>query len=151
MIALYETKGHPHKVTKTADKQSKKKQASRPTTARWFFGSLFNLLRRFGSTFIWVGFLSYAIHVAGVVLIAYAGRNSNANMAIRIAANLNVAFALSFTTAGLVTGLYFREYKRHRKTRERLTARITQLELHIDPNRTSSRLTSQGLTQREDL
>lgn len=139
-------------TTKSADKQSKKKKrGSRPTTSRWFLGSLFNLGRRFGSQILWVGLLVYLVKIAGNVMIAYAGRNSNANLAIRIAANLNVAFAFSVTTSIVTSGLYIGEFKRHRQTRKRLTARVAGLELQIDPNRTSSRLTSEGMTQREDL
>jgi hypothetical protein len=151
VVTLYDARRCAKVVTKTVDKRSKKKQTSGPTTARWFLGSLFNLLRRFGSQVIWVTLLAYAVHSAAIVFIAYAGQTTNANLAIRIATHLNVAFAFSFSATGISAALYIREYKRHRVTRERLTARTKELELQIDPNRTSSLLTSQGLTKKEDL
>jgi hypothetical protein len=62
-----------------------------------------------------------------------------------------LAVNISLTVTGLSIGLYLYERKLHRATRERLAKRVTSLELTIDENRTSSRLTSEGLTQREDL
>lgn len=100
---------------------------------------------------MWVGLLAYCVHLAAWVFVQFAGKSSDANLALRIAANLNVAFTLSFTATGVSMVLYWRERKLHRATRERLTARISMLELKVDPGRTTSRLTSEGLTRKEDL
>ena len=135
-------------------KASQKKAAGSkkpPGIVRWFLGNIFNLLRRFGSTIAWVGLIGYCAHLAALVMIAYAGKTSNANLAFRIAANLNVAFGLSITCTGVSIALYLKERAMHRSTRERLARRITELELRVDPSRTSSKLTSEGLTRKEDL
>jgi hypothetical protein len=131
----------------TAGKTKKKA----PSDFRWFVGSIFTLTKRFGSQVIWAACLGYVAHETALVLTALAGRTSNANLALRIFGNLNLAVSISFTVAGLSIGLYLYERKLHRTSRERLAKRITSLELTIDKNRTSSRLTSEGLTQREDL
>jgi hypothetical protein len=136
---------------KIASKKSKRKQLSSPTTSRWFWGNVFNLFRRFGSTIIWATVVAFIFHLAANVLIAYVGHELKADLAVRIAANLNVAFGLSVSTTLITSYLYTREFKRHRETRERLSARAAALERQIDANRTSSRLTSQGMTQTEDL
>lgn len=138
-------------VTKAATKQSKKKQGPRLTTLRWFVGNLFNLGRRFGSQILWIWLLAYLGKTASGVFVAYAGLTTNANVAVRIAANLNFVFAASFTTSIVTSGLYIREFRRHRQTRKRLAERVRYLELTIDPDRSSSRLTSEGMTQKEDL
>ncbi len=118
---------------------------------RWLLVNLFNLIRRFGSTIAVVGLLAYCAHEAATVLVAFAGRTSNANLALRLAANLNVAIGLSVCVSGGSIALYINERRLHRRTIERLSARNAALELKIDPNRSSSRLTVQGLTQKEDL
>lgn len=129
----------------------KQNQQPPPSTFRWLLGSVFNLTRKFGHQLMWVLLLGYCAHLFAGVMVSFAGRNSDANLALRIAANLNVAVTLSLTATGISIGLYIRERKLHRATRERLTERITKLELKVDPKRTSSRLTSEGLTRREDL
>jgi hypothetical protein len=121
-----------------------------PSTSRYILGNLFNLLRRFGgTTIVWacIAFLGYE---AKEVLIAYAGRSSFADLTFRLLAQVSIVWKLSLTLAGFSITLYLRERNLHRKTRERLTARITQLELKIDPTRTSSLLTPEGLTREED-
>jgi hypothetical protein len=131
----------------TAGKTKKKA----PSDFRWFVGSIFTIAKRFGSQAIWAFCLGYIAHETAQVLTAFAGRTSNANLALRIFGNLNLAVSISLTVTGLSIGLYLYERKLHRATRERLAKRVTSLESTIDENRTSSRLTSEGLTQREDL
>jgi hypothetical protein len=128
---------------------SKKKKA--PSAFRWFVGSIFNLVKRFGSQTIWAGVLVYIAHEMAIVFTAYAGRTSNADLALRLFGNLNVTVSICISISGLSIALYLRERKLHRGTRERLAGRVSSLELMIDSNRTSSRLTSEGLTQRQDL
>jgi hypothetical protein len=50
----------------------------------------------------------------------------------------------------LVNYLILKGEELHRRTRERLAARVTELELKLDPSRTSSLLTSKGLTRKGD-
>jgi hypothetical protein len=71
-------------------------------------------------------------------------------LAFQLITNISFVWSASISVSGLSIALYLRERKLHRKTRERLTGRITELELKIDPKRTSSHLTSEGLTRRED-
>jgi len=111
---------------------------------------MFNLLRRFGGTIVIWSCIAYLGHEAREVLIAYAGKSSFADLTFRLLAQVSIVWELSLTLAGFSVTLYLRERNLHRKTRERLTARITQLELKIDPSRTSSLLTPEGLTREED-
>jgi hypothetical protein len=124
-----------------------------PSTFRWFMGHIFSLLRRHGNFVtgcILAGFIVYEL--AGVVK-AFAGRSSDVqlNFWLGLIANVKVEFVISITVSGLSIGLYLRERIQHRETRERLTKRVTALELLLDPNRTSSHLTSKGLTRKDDL
>jgi hypothetical protein len=134
----------------TASEIPSPKNKARPSDFRWLVGSTFNLIKKFGHQLIWAALLGYLGHQTAVVFVAFAGKASNADLAVRIAANLNVAVTISLAVTGLSIGLYLRERKLHRATRERLTARITTLERRVDPTRTSSRLTREGLTRKED-
>lgn len=116
----------------------------------YFFGHVFSQLRRHGNSLIfWIG-IAYCVHEMAVTLQAFAGRTSLANLGLSIFANLSVAWTINFTVSGISIALYLRERAVHRKTRERLTSRIKVIELKVDPTRTSSHLTSKGLTQKED-
>lgn len=117
---------------------------------RWFFGHVFSLVRRHGRTIIIWSSLCYIVRQAALALIAFAGKQSIARLAFALAANISIAWTLCFSVAGLSMTLYVRERGLHRKTRERLTKRNIELEKKEDPNRTSSNLTSQGLTRAED-
>jgi hypothetical protein len=122
-----------------------------PTNFRWFFGHVFSIFRRHGNALAFWICIAYLGHLASVTLIAFAGKQSLANFAINLAANIDIVWTVSVSITGLSITLYLRERRLHRKTRERLTARTTELELMIDPNRTSSLLTSKGLTRKEDV
>lgn len=121
-----------------------------PSTFRWFCGNVFSLFRRHGNIIIigltagWLG------HEAARAFIAFAGKTSYASLTGSLIANLSVVWELSLTLSGISVTLYLRERKLHRDTRERLTARNTQLELRLDPNRSSSHLTPRGETRKED-
>jgi hypothetical protein len=128
------------------------KQVSKPdpTFYRWFFGSIFNLLRRHGKTVAgWIG-TGYIVRQVSLAFIAFAGRESTADLSLRILSSVSFVWTASVTMTGLAATLYIRERRLHRRTRERLAARITDLELRLDPTRTSSLLTSEGLTRKGD-
>src|SRR5260370_1214119 len=111
------------------------KQASKPepTFYRWFFGSVFNLLRRHGNVIAgWVG-VGFIARQVSLAFIAYAGRSSTANLSLSILASVSFVWTASVTMTGLSITLYIRERRLHRRTRERLAARITELELKLDP------------------
>lgn len=112
---------------------------------------MFSLARQFGYTLVWAPVVAYAIYTVGYTFRAFAGQTSIANVALEIAGQLNVTVKVSVTLALTTSGLWLNEYRRHRKTRQRLTARITELELRLDPHRTSSNLTDEGTTQPGDL
>jgi hypothetical protein len=117
---------------------------------RWFFGHVFDLLRRHGGIVgFWIG-MGYIAHEVSKAFIAFAGRESTANLAFSLMSNVNLVFTGSIAISGLSVSLYLRERIQHRQTRKRLAGRITELELRIDPKRTSSRLTEEGLTRKED-
>ena len=73
-----------------------------------------------------------------------------ASLTLRILANIIVKWALTVAVSGISIALYIRERIKHENTRERLTQRITKLELQANPTRTSSQLTTKGRTRKED-
>lgn len=134
-------------------KAKKAARNSSPTTSpfgRWFLGHLFSLVRRHGNLGItWFG-VGWCAYQARAVLIAYAGKQSIGKLSVSVLANLHVVFVLSITVGGTSVVLYLRERRLHRRTRDRLTDRVSELELKLDPSRTSSLLTPEGLTRKED-
>lgn len=121
-----------------------------PSTFRWFFGNLFSLLRRHGAAVSVCSVIGWSVHQVALVFIAYAGKASIANLTFRLLASVSVVWTVSLTLSGISITLYVRERRLHRRVRERLTTRITELELKIDPKRTSSLLTPQGTTRKGD-
>jgi hypothetical protein len=139
------------KGKKTTDKEQKNPVIKEPPSFfRWFFGNTFSVLRRHGNIIgFWVG-MGYIARQVSLAFVAYAGKQSNANLVLSLMSNVNFVFTGSIAISGLSVSLYLRERSLHRDTRKRLAARITELELKIDPTRTSSRLTEEGLTRKED-
>ncbi len=138
-------------MTKSAAKTSKGKDSDRLPAWRFIFTEIVALIRQFGSTVVWACVVLYLIHETAETVKAFAGRTSVANIIVDLAAHLNATVTISVTVAGVTSLLLALEHKRHRKTRKRLTGRITQLELIIDPNRSSSQLTTEGTTPIGDL
>jgi hypothetical protein len=135
-------------MTKHTPKKSEPRHE--PGAVRWFFGHVFSLLRRHGAALVVWSVIGWSIHEIAGVFIAYAGRTSIADLSLKVLANISVVWTLSLTLSGVSVTLYVRERRLHRKTRERLTTRITELELKIDPHRSSSLLTPQGQTRKGD-
>src|SRR6266446_1641125 len=125
-------------MSKTA-KQPKQPRYE-PSTFRWFFGHVFSLLRRHGAALTGWSVFGWTVHEIALVFIAYAGKESLADISFKVLASVNIVWTLSLTLSGVSVTLYMRERTLHRRTRERLTARITALEIQLDPNRTSSLL-----------
>ena len=139
-------------MTKPADKKSKTQaRAEPPVTLRWILSHIFVLVRQFGSQLIIALVVIYLIHEANIAAMAFAGRTSVASLVMQVAGQFNLTVGISIALTGITTTLWFNEHRRHKKTRERLTARITTLEKHIYSNRSSSMLTSQGTTSPGDL
>ena len=97
----------------------------------------------------WVG-AGYIARQVSLAFIVFAGKSSVADLSLTILGSVSFVWTASITLTGLSVTLYLRERSLHRKTRERLAARVTELELIVDPQRTSSLLTSKGLTRKED-
>lgn len=133
------------------DRKTKKAKGKGEPAWKWFGRSLFSLIRQFGNTAIWAAVCIFAIWEAGTTLRAFAGRTSVANLLLSIAAHVSLSVAISVAVSIGMTGMYLYEYRRHRKTRERLTARITQLEVRLDPHRSTSGISTEGTTLTGDL
>jgi len=127
-----------------------RKPRPEPSLFRWFFGHVFSLLRRHGGAVAMWLTIGWCAHEASKAIIAFAGKSSVADLSMKLLANLSVVWELSLTLSGISVTLYLRERKLHRDTRERLTARVTELELRIDPKRSSSQLTPRGQTRKGD-
>ena len=122
---------------------SKKAKATARTSApketpfnRWFIGHIFSLLRRHGNALCFCIALCYIVRQLSLALIAYAGKKSLADLSFALAANISMVWTINIAVTGLSITVYLRERKLHRKTRERLTGRITELEMGIDSKRT---------------
>jgi hypothetical protein len=98
---------------------------------------------------IWCG-IGWCAHVVSVAATAFAGKESIENLSLNFLANIKVVWTSSISLSGISISLYLRERAKHRETRQRLTGRVAELELKIDPTRTSSHLTAEGLTRKED-
>ena len=132
------------------DRPKKNAERERSTFSVWFWGHVFSLARRHGNIVaFWLG-IGYCIHEIGITVRAFAGTVSLANLGFSLFANVSFVWTVNIALSGISVALYFRERTIHRKTRERLTSRITMLELKVDSSRTSSHLTPKGLTQKED-
>jgi hypothetical protein len=121
-----------------------------PSGFRWFFGHIFSLARKQGGLLVICGTVIWCAREFAKVAIAYAGATSFADITVKVLASIQTVWTLSISVSGISIALYWRERSLDRKTRERLTRRITELEIKIDPSRTSSKLTSEGLTRKED-
>lgn len=111
---------------------------------------MFSLLRRHGGAIATCLVIGYSVQQVSQAFIAYAGKASIADLTLKVLANVSIVWTMSLTLSGISITLYVRERRLHRNTRERLTARVTELELKLDPNRTSSLLTSKGTTRKGD-
>lgn len=90
-----------------------------------------------------IGFLGFMFYKSIIVL---AGLSTSANIAVRLAGNLTVSRGIItlLTVSGWAFGLAQRSSRR--KNIERLVPLKNELEKVIDPKRTSSNLTSRGMT-----
>lgn len=117
---------------------------------RWFLGHVFSALRRHGNIVaFWVG-IGYCARQASLALIAFSGKTSTANLQLGLLANISFVWTVSVTLSGVSIALYLRERRLHRETIRRLSPRAIERELSIDPTRTSSQLTEEGKTRKED-
>lgn len=120
------------------------------TFARWFWGKVFRIIESTARPVVVMTGICTCVWFMADALKAYAGKQSVANMAFGVLADIKFVWTVSVAVGITGLALYFREVSLHRKTRERLAARNTELELRIDPTRRSSKLTSKGMTREDD-
>jgi hypothetical protein len=84
------------------------------------------------------------------VLVAFAGQQTSANLAFELLVNLQADRWLAYLVG--VAGVSYGASERHLRRRniKRLTERTEELEKRLHPGRTSSGLTPEGKTRRED-
>ena len=70
---------------------------------------------------------------------------------VKLLADVNVAIKISWVLTGFEGLWAFLEGQARRRKVEKMQARIKELELRLDPARTSSGLTTKGLTHRQDI
>jgi len=91
-----------------------------------------------------------AIYFAKEALVAYAGQSTNVTVNAAFSFLADMKFTFTLTLAGATTAWAAVERSlRHHKV-EYLQARIKELELKIDPKRSSSGLTQKGKTNPKD-
>ena len=133
-----------------ASNSKRRKNQDQPSGLRWFFGELFSLVRQFGHSLIWGAVACFLIFESAHTFQAFAGRTSVADLALKIAAQINLTVTFSLTLAGVTSALWGNECRRHKNTRKRLTERTTALEKRLDEKRESSQLTREGTTREGD-
>jgi hypothetical protein len=116
----------------------------------WFWGNIFDLLRANGRFFFVCIVTLFSVYWLSQTARSFAGQTTITNVSVRILANIVVKWAMTIAVSGLSIALYLREKKQHEITRERLTKRITELELRWDSGRISSQLTTKGRTRKGD-
>ena len=84
------------------------------------------------------------------VLVAFAGKETAANLALSLILNLQADRWFAYLVGAM--GVGYGAVKRHvrRRNIERLTRHTAELEKRLHPPRTSSGLTPKGKTRRED-
>jgi hypothetical protein len=123
---------------------------SKPPFKFWFWGHVFDQLRANGRYFLVCATIVLCVYKLSHAVESFAGQITITSITFRILANIIVKWSLTIAVSGLSIALYLRERKQHEKTRERLTKRITELELRLDPGRSSSQLTPKGRTRKGD-
>jgi hypothetical protein len=125
---------------------SKKSRGKGEPPWQWLAREVLALIRQFGNSVIWASVCAYLITQAAITLRAFAGRTSVASLLLDVASKVSLTVDISVALSIGLTGMYLYEYRRHRKTRERLTSRITQLEKQIDQKRSTSGISTEGTT-----
>jgi hypothetical protein len=90
------------------------------------------------------------VYLLGHAIESLSGKETNANIFIDLLGKIEVSVVLSWVVggAGIAYGRY--ERKLRKSTIDRLQGRIKSLEQELDPNRSSSKLTTTGDTNPED-
>lgn len=101
-------------------------------------------------TLCWTVVGLFLIYAAKVVLVAWAGKSTTANISLQILTKLQIDrwIAYLFGVSGVSYGAYERSLRR--RNIKRMSGLNTQLEQRLDPARTSSGLTPSGTTRKGD-
>lgn len=136
---------------KGGGKQTVPEQKAQPF-GRWFWGKIFAVAGSNARIIVVTAGVCICVWRIAAAFEVYAGKQSSADMTFGfgLLADIKMVYTISIAVGTTGVALYLRERRLHRKTRERLAARITDLELRIDPNRRSSKLTPEGLTREDD-
>lgn len=127
-------------------------RAPLPTSAfkQWFWAQIFDLARLSGRYIIVSAAICFCVYQLSIAARAFAGQESNASFTLKLLASVTFHWALTISVSGISVALYLRERNQHQRTRERLSKRVKELELVLDPSRSSSQLTAKGLTRKGD-
>jgi hypothetical protein len=100
------------------------------------------------------GFVALAViglgRYARDVLVAFAGKETAANLVLSLIVNLQADRWFAYLIGSLGVGYGAVERHLRRRNIRRLTAHTAELEKRLHPARTSSGLTPEGKTRRED-
>lgn len=96
------------------------------------------------------GFGATMVFFVAQIFIAYAGENTQADVAINLIAGIQADRWVAYIIALLGTGYGLRQRKLRQRAIERLTVRPKQLEQDMDPDRSSSDILPDGRTREED-
>ena len=135
---------------KTKQQQPKAPPQKAQSFGRWFCGRLLSIVAANSRLAIVVAGICTCVWFIADAFKAYAGKTSTADIKFGILADIRVVWTVSMAVGITGLALYRREVRLHRSTRERLAARITEMELRVDPARRSSKLTTQGMTREDD-
>ena len=96
------------------------------------------------------GAISFIAYMAYLAAKAFAGHTTLAQLGVTVAGNIEVNQTFSWILVVGFGGYGLNERRLRRKTVARLGSDNRELQLFIDPNRSSSHLTTKGTTRRED-
>ncbi len=105
--------------------------------------SAFSLLIPWGALIVIAYYLSGSINVL-------AGKYTFADIGFRVLSDIRVSDGVAYLLGGGGVAYGLNERRLRRKTIERLSGRIQELEKRLDPRRSSSKLTRRGTTRPED-
>lgn len=97
------------------------------------------------------GCLLLMVYWATGSLNALAGKETFADIGIRVLGDFRVSEGVAYLFGGLGVGYGILQKLLRQRNIERLAPRIKELEQHVHPQRTSSQLTARGTTRPEDL
>ncbi|RYH70476.1 MAG: hypothetical protein EON54_01365 [Alcaligenaceae bacterium] len=112
-----------------------------------------SVIEQVGLTVRWLGviaglcFFTWCVHL---IIDALAGRATNANIVLSLLANVDFSAILLWGAGAGGVGYGYSQNRLRKRTVSHLHRRIQQYERELDPNRSSSNLSSTGDTNPED-